>query len=87
MFVYTCVQGAYTMKKALDCQELELKVDFKPVKMGAWTRLQSSKRTTSTLPWRVISPTPTTMLFKLLNTQVKENTHLSQKLVMKKDFS
>lgn len=50
MFVYTRVQGAYMMKKALDCLELELKVDFEPVKMGAWTRLQSSKRTTSTLP-------------------------------------
>lgn len=50
MFVYTRVQGAYMMKKALDCLELELKVDFEPVKTGAWTRLQSSKRTTSTLP-------------------------------------
>lgn len=70
MFVYTRVQGAYMMKKALDCLELELKVDFEPVKMGAWTRLQSSKRTTSTLPGRVISPTLTTMLFKLRKTLI-----------------
>lgn len=56
MFVYTHVQDAYMMKKALElelkvrCLKLELKVDFESVKMGAWTKLQSSKRTTSTLP-------------------------------------